>query len=139
MTDFPIAGTTELQVYPTFDFKTNGNNSPQIAAGIEISDGKNPTLWYTFSSQVGLSTSFNYPNGHHVEVLDTPLNQWSVQNINIGEMYRSLGWTVPSSVTLDLFLAVIDPQPGNYSVFFSSIQSADLTQNSQSLQTLPFK
>jgi len=121
--DFPLAGLTQLLVYPTFSFKTDVEQSPLAAAGVEVSDGKNPTLWYTFADLGGFPESFDYPNGHHVEILNVPLNQWSFQTINIEETYRKLGWSIPDNVTLDLFLAVSDSQIGSYSISFDSIQA----------------
>jgi len=115
-------GAIQLQVYPTFNYKDQ-DGLPLTVAGVEISDGKNPTIWYTFGELGGLSRSFDFPNGHHVEVLDAPLNRWSIQTINIKETYQKLGWSVPDKVSFDLFLAVHVSHPGSYSVFFGPIQA----------------
>ena len=115
------ADPIQIQVYPTFNFKSMEGGWPLAASGVEVSDGENPLLWYIFADEVA-PRSYDLANGHHIEVLPAPLGQWSTVTIDIMETYRKLGWHVLDRITFDLFLAAHATHPGNYFAFFKPNQ-----------------
>jgi hypothetical protein len=110
-----------LWVFPTFAYwyGSEGKN-PENTFGIEINDGTH-LLWYVFAD--GQSQVFQLPN-HRIVLIHTPLDAWSLRDIDIAEQYQEAGWKIPESISFILILGTTWVHPGDWVGYFSSISVA---------------
>jgi hypothetical protein len=124
--------TISLWVFPTFHYWYNPDNkNPENTFGIEINDGHN-LLWYVFSDNP--SQTFQLPH-HRIVLVQTPLNTWSLRQVNILEEWQSAGYPRPESISFILILGTTWVHPGDWVGYFSdmSVDVAPLQTESLSL------
>lgn len=108
-----------LWVYPTFQYWYDQNSkNPEGAFGIEINDGTN-LIWYVFADAPG--QVFQLPH-HRIVLVQAPLNEWSLREIDIADQYRQSGWDNPESLSFILIMGVTSGHPGNWVGYFSGLR-----------------
>ncbi len=107
-----------LLVFPTFPYWYDlGSKNPENTFGIEINDGTN-LLWYVFADEP--SRVFQLPH-HRIVLTQTPLNTWSLREIDIAKQYQEAGWETPESISFILILGTTWLHPGDWVGYFSSL------------------
>ena len=104
-----------LWVYPTFAYRYDPNfKNPQNTFGVEINDGTN-LLWYVFADNQ--SQVFQLPH-HRIVLMQTPLNTWSLRELDIGKQFQEAGWKEPESLSFILILGTTWMYPGTWWGYF---------------------
>jgi len=89
-------------VYPT----TSADPADEVY-GIEVADGVHQ-LWILFGRSTSVETQEGQPD---LVMIPAPPDQWSRQEVDLAEIYRSLGWSVPlPSLRYDKGLRYTVPQ-----------------------------
>jgi len=108
-----------LWVYPTFQYWYDQNSkNPEGVFGVEINDGTN-LLWYVFAD--GLTQTFQLPR-HRIVLIQTPLKEWSLRQIDIADQYRQAGWGSPQSLSFILIMGITAGHPGDWVGYFSGLR-----------------
>ena len=116
--DAILRSKISLWVFPTFPYWYNAESkNPENTFGIEINDGIN-LLWYVFADDP--SQVFQLPH-HRIVLTQTPLNAWSLKEIDIAEQYQEAGWKMPESISFILILGTTGAHSGNWVGYFSSL------------------
>ena len=98
-----------LWVYPTFSYKNyEETGDPRNVFGLEINDG-NHIVWFVFSDK---NQGVYQIKNHRIVVIETPLNQWSLRKIDVGQEYEKAGWTMPEDASFILILGATKHDPG---------------------------
>jgi len=125
-----------LDVYPTFPYWYNpSSKNPENTFGVEINDGKN-LIWYVFADEPSQVFQLSH---HRIVLTQTPLNTWSMREIDIASQYQAAGWQEPDSISFTLILGTTWLHPGNWVGYISglSVNVGPLqTQSLSSTQTL---
>lgn len=107
-----------LWVYPTFDYRYDPNfKNPENTFGVEINDGTN-LLWYVFADNQ--SQVFQLPH-HRIVLMQTPLNTWSLRELDIGTQFQEAGWKEPESLSFILILGTTWIHSGTWWGYFSGL------------------
>lgn len=124
-----------LWVYPTLLYKYDPNlYNPENTFGVEINDGTN-LLWYVFSD--GPSRVFQLPH-HRIVLAQTPLNTWSLMELDIGKQFQAAGWKEPESISFILILGTTWLHPGTFWGYFSGLTVNLSPRQTQSLSSTQF-
>jgi hypothetical protein len=116
--DSLFRSTISLWVFPTFPYEyDNTSHNPENAFGIEINDGTN-LVWFIFADEP--SQIFQLPH-HRIVLSQTPLNTWSLRQIDIAKQYEEAGWTKPQSLSFILLLGTTRVHPGNWVAYVSGL------------------
>jgi len=122
-----------LWVYPTFPYWYNPESkNPENVFGVEINDGTN-LLWYVFSDQP--SQVFQLPR-HRIVLVQTPLNQWSLREVDIAQQYREAGWPKPQSISFILIAGTTWLRPGSWVGYASGMKVDVGPLETQALNTV---
>jgi hypothetical protein len=113
-----LQGKLHVWVYPTFSYKYyEETGDPRNVFGLEINDGRH-ILWYVFSD---VNQGVYQVKNHRIVVVETPLNQWSHKEIDVGAEYREAGWEPPKDLSLILILGATKHDPGWRAGYFKEI------------------
>ncbi len=116
--DAVFRSTISLWVFPTFPYWYNPDSkNPENAFGIEINDGTN-LLWYIFTDAP--SQVFQLPH-HRIVIMETPLNSWSLREVDIGRELEAAGWKRPDSVSFIVLLGTTWVHPGTWIGYVSGM------------------
>jgi hypothetical protein len=116
-----------LWVFPTFTYwYDSASQNPESAFGVEINDGTN-LLWFIFADEP--SQVFELPH-HRIVLVQSPLNTWSLREVDVSKQYDEAGWKRPENLSFILLLGTTRVHPGNWVGYFSG-----LSVNVSSLQT----
>jgi hypothetical protein len=80
--------------------------------------------------------------GHRIEFIPTPSNQWSYEQVSIGEEYKAANWSSPTALTFSLFFEVGNGSPGWHRAYISHMATtiaAQLSSAHASGQLIPFE
>ena len=130
--DAIFRSSISLWVYPTFPYwYGQESENPENAFGIEINDGTN-LIWFIFSDAP--SETFQLPR-HRIVLIQTPLNTWSLRQVDIAKQYDEAGWKLPQSLSFILILGTTWLHPGTWVGYFSgmTVDVAPLQTESLSL------
>jgi len=107
-----------LWVFPTFPYWYNRESkNPENTFGVEINDGTN-LLWFVFADSP--SQVFQLPR-HRIMLMQSPLNIWSLREIDIAKEYYEAGWEKPESISFILILGTTWLHPGTWVGYFSGM------------------
>ena len=107
-----------IDVFPTFRYLYDPNTkNPENAFGVEINDGTN-LIWYIFADEPDQIVQLPH---HRIIVAQTPLNIWSMREIDISNQYAAAGWKIPNSISFTLLLGTTWLHPGNWVGYFSNL------------------
>lgn len=107
-----------LSVFPTFPYLyDNSSHNPENAFGVEMNDGTN-LVWFIFADEP--SQVFQLPH-HRIVLTQTPLNTWSLREIDVARQYEEAGWSKPQSLSFILLLGTTRVHPGNWVGYVSGL------------------
>jgi len=107
-----------IDVFPTFKYLYDPNTkNPENAFGVEINDGTN-LIWYIFADDPDQIVQLPH---HRIIVAQTPLNIWTMREIDISNQYAAAGWKIPNSISFTLLLGTTWLHPGNWVGYFSNL------------------
>lgn len=116
--DMIFRSQISLWVFPTFPYWYGlDSKNPENTFGIEINDGVN-LLWYVFADSP--SQIFQLPH-HRIVLIQTPLNTWSLREVDIATQFEEAGWKKPESVSFILILGTTWLHPGSWVGYVSGL------------------
>lgn len=116
--DALFRSTISMWVFPTFTYAYDStSHNPENAFGVEINDGTN-LVWFIFADEP--SQVFQFPH-HRIVLTQTPLNTWSLREIDIAKQYDEAGWKKPQSLSFILLLGTTRVHPGNWVGYVSGL------------------
>jgi hypothetical protein len=107
-----------LWVFPTTQYRYDSRlHNPENTFGVEINDGTN-LLWYVFSDEA--NQTFQLPH-HRIVLTQTPLDEWSLRELDIGKQFQAAGWKQPESISFTLILGTTEIYPGTFWGYLSGL------------------
>jgi hypothetical protein len=121
-----------LWVFPTMHYRYDDKlHNPENTFGVEINDGTN-LLWYVFSDEASQVFQLSH---HRIVLMETPLDTWSLRQLDIGKQFQAAGWKQPESISFTLILGTTQIYLGTFQGYFSGLtvnvrqrQTESLTQ-----------
>ncbi len=118
---FPL-GSLDVRVKAASPYETTNAGWPTAAFGVEFSDGTNPLVWVVFQPGDAEDASYELPNGHHIEVVSVPKDEWTTRTVDLSAIYEKLGWETPDTVLINLFVAAASDERRQLSGYFGEVR-----------------
>lgn len=115
-------GRISLRLKSLTPYETTSGGWPTAAFGVEFSDGTNPLVWVVFQPGDAEAASYELPNGHHIEVVSVPKDEWTTQAVDLPAIYERLGWETQDEVLINLFVAAASDQRRQLTGYFGEVR-----------------